>query len=68
MLSSFMWDSFADIVPAIVLSRNQNFEGCVHPITRDNYLTSPPLVVAYALVGTVCADLCPALFPPDLGF
>jgi len=35
------------------LSGNRNFEGRVHPLTRANYLASPPLVVAYALAGTV---------------
>ncbi|RHN74414.1 putative aconitate hydratase [Medicago truncatula] len=43
-----------DIVASAVLSRNRNFEGRVHPLTRANYLASPPLVVAYALAGTVC--------------
>lgn len=43
----------ADIVAAAVLSGNRNFEGRVHPLTRANYLASPPLVVAYALAGTV---------------
>ncbi|PKI47464.1 hypothetical protein CRG98_032144 [Punica granatum] len=42
-----------DIVAAAVLSGNRNFEGRVHPLTRANYLASPPLVVAYALAGTV---------------
>lgn len=40
-----------------VLSGNRNFEGRVHPLTRSNYLASPPLVVAYALAGTVNIDL-----------
>lgn len=44
---------FADIVAAAVLSGNRNFEGRVHALTRANYLASPPLVVAYALAGTV---------------
>lgn len=44
---------FLDIVAAAVLSGNRNFEGRVHPLTRANYLASPPLVVAYALAGTV---------------
>lgn len=44
-----------DIVAAAVLSGNRNFEGRVHPLTRANYLASPPLVVAYALAGTVCS-------------
>ncbi|CAI9286966.1 unnamed protein product [Lactuca saligna] len=39
-----------------VLSGNRNFELRVHPLTRANYLASPPLVVAYALVGTVEID------------
>jgi aconitate hydratase len=40
-----------------VLSGNRNFEGRVHPLVRANYLASPPLVVAYALAGTVDIDL-----------
>jgi aconitate hydratase len=46
-----------NIVAAAVLSGNRNFEGRVHPLTRANYLASPPLVVAYALAGTVDIDL-----------
>ena len=46
-----------DLVVASVLSGNRNFEGRVHPLTRVNYLASPPLVVAYALAGTVNVDL-----------
>lgn len=45
------------LVAAAVLSGNRNFEGRVHPLTRANYLASPPLVVAYALAGTVDIDL-----------
>ncbi|KAJ4873130.1 Aconitate hydratase 3 [Raphanus sativus] len=45
-----------DVVVASVLSGNRNFEGRVHPLTRANYLASPPLVVAYALAGTVDID------------
>ncbi len=45
------------IVAASVLSGNRNFEGRVHPQTRANYLASPPLVVAYAIAGTVDIDL-----------
>ena len=45
-----------DLVVASVLSGNRNFEGRVHPLTRANYLASPPLVVAYALAGTVDVD------------
>ncbi len=42
---------------AAVLSGNRNFEGRINPDTRANYLASPPLVVAYALTGTVDVDL-----------
>jgi len=42
---------------AAVLSGNRNFEGRVHPLVRANYLASPPLVVAYALAGTIDIDL-----------
>ncbi|MBA0556348.1 hypothetical protein Golob_026456, partial [Gossypium lobatum] len=45
-----------DIIAAAVLSGNRNFEGRVHALTRANYLASPPLVVAYALAGTVDID------------
>ena len=46
-----------DLVVASVLSGNRNFEGRIHPDCRANYLASPPLVVAYALAGTVDIDL-----------
>ncbi len=46
-----------DLVVAGVLSGNRNFEGRIHPQVRANYLASPPLVVAYALAGTVNVDL-----------
>lgn len=46
-----------DLVAASVLSGNRNFEGRVHPMTRANYLASPPLVVAYALSGSVAKDI-----------
>lgn len=46
-----------DLVAAAVLSGNRNFEGRVNPHTKANYLASPPLVVAYALAGTVDIDL-----------
>jgi aconitate hydratase len=46
-----------NLVAAAVLSGNRNFEGRVNPHTRANYLASPPLVVAYALAGTVDIDL-----------
>jgi aconitate hydratase len=45
-----------DLAVAAVLSGNRNFEGRVNPLTRANYLASPPLVVAYALAGTVDWD------------
>ena len=46
-----------DIVAASVLSGNRNFEGRVSPDVRANFLASPPLVVAYALKGTVIEDM-----------
>ncbi|QDV27681.1 aconitate hydratase AcnA [Aureliella helgolandensis] len=46
-----------DLVAAAVLSGNRNFEGRVNPLTRANYLASPPLVVAYAIAGSVDIDL-----------
>ena len=46
-----------DLVAASVLSGNRNFEGRVSPDVRANYLASPPLVVAYALKGTVVEDM-----------
>ncbi|XP_036406679.1 cytoplasmic aconitate hydratase [Megalops cyprinoides] len=45
-----------DLVAVGVLSGNRNFEGRVHPNTRANYLASPPLVIAYAIAGTVRID------------
>ncbi|MFH0917371.1 MAG: aconitate hydratase AcnA [bacterium] len=45
------------LVVAAVLSGNRNFEARIHPLVRANYLASPPLVVAYALAGTVDVDL-----------
>ena len=50
-----------DLVAVAVLSGNRNFEGRVNPLTRANYLASPPLVVAYALAGTM--DFDPATEP-----
>lgn len=47
----------ADLTVASVLSGNRNFEGRVHPLVKTNWLASPPLVVAYALAGTVRLDL-----------
>ncbi len=46
-----------ELVAVGVLSGNRNFEGRIHPYTKANYLASPPLVVAYALAGTVDIDL-----------
>ena len=46
-----------DLAVAAVLSGNRNFEGRIHPDVRMNYLASPPLVVAYALAGTMDIDL-----------
>jgi len=47
----------ADLVVASVLSGNRNFEGRINPDCRMNYLASPPLVVAYALAGSMDVDL-----------
>ncbi|MFB4211230.1 aconitate hydratase AcnA [Shouchella sp. JSM 1781072] len=46
-----------DLTVTSVLSGNRNFEGRIHPLVKANYLASPPLVVAYALAGTVNVDL-----------
>ncbi|RYE94481.1 MAG: aconitate hydratase AcnA, partial [Myxococcales bacterium] len=46
----------SDLVVTSVLSGNRNFEGRVHPEVKANYLASPPLVVAYALAGTMDID------------
>jgi aconitate hydratase len=46
-----------DIIGCSVLSGNRNFDGRVHPEVRQNYLASPPLVVAYALAGSLEVDL-----------
>ena len=48
------------LVAASVLSGNRNFEGRVHPNVRANYLASPPLVVAYAILGTMNVDITTA--------
>jgi aconitate hydratase len=45
-----------DLIVTSALSGNRNFEGRVNPLTRANYLASPPLVVAYALAGTMDID------------
>ncbi|HXW33571.1 MAG TPA: aconitate hydratase AcnA, partial [Acidimicrobiales bacterium] len=49
--------SEGDLSVAAVLSGNRNFEGRIHPEVRLNYLASPPLVVAYALAGSIDVDL-----------
>jgi aconitate hydratase len=49
--------SQGDLVAAAVLSGNRNFEGRIHPHVRASYLASPPLVVAFALAGSVAVDL-----------
>jgi len=46
-----------NLLVGAVLSGNRNFEGRVHPLVKANYLASPPLVVAYALAGTLKIDL-----------
>ncbi|MFA5630609.1 MAG: aconitate hydratase AcnA [Porticoccaceae bacterium] len=46
-----------NLVVSSVLSGNRNFEGRIHPLVRNNYLTSPPLVVAYALAGSMTVDI-----------
>ncbi len=46
-----------DLNVASVLSGNRNFEGRVHPLVKTNWLASPPLVVAYGLVGNIRTDL-----------
>ncbi len=46
-----------ELVAAAVLSGNRNFEGRINPFVKANYLASPPLVVAYAIAGTVDIDL-----------
>ncbi len=47
----------SDLVCAAVLSGNRNFEARIHPNIRANFLASPPLVVAYAITGTMLVDL-----------
>lgn len=46
-----------DLTVAAVLSGNRNFEGRVHAKVKMNFLASPPMVVAYSLLGTVCKDI-----------
>ncbi|GMT35983.1 hypothetical protein PFISCL1PPCAC_27280 [Pristionchus fissidentatus] len=54
-----------NLIVAGVLSGNRNFEGRIHPHVRANYLASPPLVVAYALAGSVTVDLDTHVFGQD---
>ena len=56
-----------DLVAASVLSGNRNFEGRISPLVRANYLASPPLVVAYALAGTVDIDMASEPLGQDCG-
>lgn len=58
-----------DMVVSAVLSGNRNFEGRVHPLVRANWLTSPPLVVAYALCGNTTTDIStePLGYDPENG-
>ncbi len=51
---------------ASVLSGNRNFEGRVHPLTKASYLASPPLVVAYALAGSMNIDLATSSIGTDI--
>ena len=55
----------ADLTVSAVLSGNRNFEGRIHPLVKANYLASPPLVVAYALAGSVNFDLLHDSFGKD---
>ena len=55
----------ADLVVCSVLSGNRNFEGRIHPDVRMNFLASPPLVVAYALVGAMTEDIANAPLGTD---
>jgi len=54
-----------DLVATSVLSGNRNFEGRISPDVRANYLASPPLVVAYALAGTLDINLAPDAIGQD---
>ncbi len=54
-----------NLVAVAVLSGNRNFEGRIHPNVRANYLASPPLVVAYALLGTMSEDIATAPLGTD---
>jgi len=54
-----------DLLVSSVLSGNRNFEGRVHPLVKANFLASPPLVVAYALAGSVNFDIMNESFGTD---
>lgn len=54
-----------NLVVASVLSGNRNFEGRINPLVKANYLASPPLVVAYALAGTIDVDMAQAPLGQD---
>ena len=56
------------LVAVWVLSGNRNFEGRVHPNVRANYLASPPLVVAYSLLGNMREDITTAPLGTDAGW
>jgi aconitate hydratase len=56
-----------DLTVASVLSGNRNFEGRIHPEVKANYLASPPLVVAYALAGSLEVDLTTEAIGQDRG-
>jgi aconitate hydratase len=56
-----------DLIVTSVLSGNRNFEGRIHSEVRMNFLASPPLVVAYALAGTMAIDLLPRPDRQDAG-
>lgn len=46
-----------DLITAAVLSGNRNFEARIHPLVKMNFLMSPPLVVVFAIAGSICIDL-----------
>lgn len=54
-----------DLVAAAVLSGNRNFEGRIHPLAKASYLASPPLVVAYALAGSMLVNLSKDIIGQD---
>jgi aconitate hydratase len=54
-----------DLATCAVLSGNRNFEGRIHPAVRANFLASPPLVIAYALAGSIRKDLSTEPLGPD---